>query len=371
MRTPDEMFIILSGTTAYQATNSAINEVAKRYRFTGKERDEETGLNYHGARYYATWLARWTAIDPLEIKYAGISPYNYGLNNPVSYYDPTGMSPQDDRRIQTYSQAVATHTTNFELGAVRQMAGGIIRYADAILTPSYSKDDRLVGYEVYSSTVHTEMPLLEIGANAVGDFKKRYGNGLWAGAILGETSTDPNIKRAGAEYSVGHFSRAWDAVKEANSEAWSDPTFRANFFLSWANASLGFISRPVPRGNINVGPGESTADNVTNTPKVKWPSIQVRQWYEEQIEKLDLNVAYTEENARRLSTQRNLLKIEAREMMANRQAAADLEITDPIRSFASYVEKYTAKGFKGEALWEKIIKQTKTPNASVTKRVFE
>ena len=38
------------GTTSYQATNSAIKAAAKRYRFTGQERDEETGLNYHNAR---------------------------------------------------------------------------------------------------------------------------------------------------------------------------------------------------------------------------------------------------------------------------------------------------------------------------------
>ena len=37
----------------------------KRYRFTGKERDEESGLYYHGARYYAPWLARWVSSDPL------------------------------------------------------------------------------------------------------------------------------------------------------------------------------------------------------------------------------------------------------------------------------------------------------------------
>ena len=33
----------------------------KRYRFTGKERDEESGLSYHGARYYAPWLGRWAS----------------------------------------------------------------------------------------------------------------------------------------------------------------------------------------------------------------------------------------------------------------------------------------------------------------------
>ena len=53
------------GTTAYQASNSAINAVAKRYRFSGKERDEESGLYYHGARYYAPWLGRWTAVGRL------------------------------------------------------------------------------------------------------------------------------------------------------------------------------------------------------------------------------------------------------------------------------------------------------------------
>ena len=82
------------GTTAYQASNSAINALAKRYRYTGKERDEETGLYYHGARYYIPWLAVWTAIDPMEADYAGMSPYNYAFNNPVMLNDPSGADPQ-------------------------------------------------------------------------------------------------------------------------------------------------------------------------------------------------------------------------------------------------------------------------------------
>lgn len=53
------------GTTAYHARNAAIKSAAKRYRFTGMERDEESGLEYHGARYYAPWLARWLSCDPL------------------------------------------------------------------------------------------------------------------------------------------------------------------------------------------------------------------------------------------------------------------------------------------------------------------
>jgi RHS repeat-associated protein len=50
------------GCTSYQAARSQ-TDTAKRYRCTGKERDEESGLDYYGARYYAAWLGRWTACD--------------------------------------------------------------------------------------------------------------------------------------------------------------------------------------------------------------------------------------------------------------------------------------------------------------------
>ncbi len=78
------------GTSSYQAKSNTINAVAKRYRYTGKERDEESGLYYHGARYYVPWLCRWCAVEPLESKYGGKSPYQYCDNNPVINIDPDG-----------------------------------------------------------------------------------------------------------------------------------------------------------------------------------------------------------------------------------------------------------------------------------------
>lgn len=51
------------GSTSYQAVGSQ-TETPKRYRYTGKERDADNGLYYHGARYYAAWLGRWTSPDP-------------------------------------------------------------------------------------------------------------------------------------------------------------------------------------------------------------------------------------------------------------------------------------------------------------------
>jgi RHS repeat-associated protein len=52
------------GNSTFQAGRSAAEIRLKRYRYTGKERDEENGFTYHGARYYAPWLGRWTACDP-------------------------------------------------------------------------------------------------------------------------------------------------------------------------------------------------------------------------------------------------------------------------------------------------------------------
>ena len=77
------------GTTAYQAVDKSIKAAAKRYRYTGKERDEETGFAYHGARYYAVWLGRWTACDPEGLK-GGINLYAYVEARPTIAADPAG-----------------------------------------------------------------------------------------------------------------------------------------------------------------------------------------------------------------------------------------------------------------------------------------
>lgn len=61
----------------------------KRYRYTGKERDEETGFYYHGARYYAPWIGRWTRCAPKELV-DGPNMYSYVYGNPLRYTDPTG-----------------------------------------------------------------------------------------------------------------------------------------------------------------------------------------------------------------------------------------------------------------------------------------
>jgi len=76
------------GSTTYQAVSSQ-TETSKRYRFTGKERDEETGFSYHGARYYAPWLGVWSSADPSGIE-SGLNLYQYVESRPTTHIDPAG-----------------------------------------------------------------------------------------------------------------------------------------------------------------------------------------------------------------------------------------------------------------------------------------
>ena len=73
----------------------------KRYRFTGRERDEESGLSYHGARYYPPWLARWLSCDPVGIA-GGLNPYRYASGRPIGRVDPSGMQ---DEPIETPAES--------------------------------------------------------------------------------------------------------------------------------------------------------------------------------------------------------------------------------------------------------------------------
>ncbi|WP_437649290.1 SpvB/TcaC N-terminal domain-containing protein [Sorangium sp. So ce362] len=87
------------GTTAYWSARSAAEVSLKRYRYIGKEKDEETGLYYYGARYYAPWLGRWTAADPAGMV-DGPGLYTYARDNPTTLFDPDGRTVTPQPPIQ-------------------------------------------------------------------------------------------------------------------------------------------------------------------------------------------------------------------------------------------------------------------------------
>jgi RHS repeat-associated protein len=161
------------GTSSYQAMSPNNDVPLKRYRYTGKERDEESGLYYHGARYYAPWLCRWTAADPIGIG-DGVNVYSYVHGNPISYSDQTG--------------------TTFTVGANEATAGGT---GGTKFTTSQQEANKVFLRDVRAGLSQAEGKLFAINAQNqltfTGDPTKVSGMSGLAQLLVGQINSTKNI----------------------------------------------------------------------------------------------------------------------------------------------------------------------------------
>lgn len=74
------------------------NAFDPKRKFSDKERDEETGLDYFGARYFANASYRWISVDPIVSNSKALSNtqlwnlYSFCRNNPIAFFDPDGRT---------------------------------------------------------------------------------------------------------------------------------------------------------------------------------------------------------------------------------------------------------------------------------------
>jgi RHS repeat-associated protein len=105
------------GTTAYSARNKELKATKKRYKYTGMERDEESGLSYHSARYYLPWMGRWGSVDPAGLVDGG-NLYGYVGGNPVLHVDTTGNQTESFKFLKGLDPAEFDPTGRFSVDDV-------------------------------------------------------------------------------------------------------------------------------------------------------------------------------------------------------------------------------------------------------------
>jgi RHS repeat-associated protein len=157
-------------------------------KFTAKERDSETGLDYFGVRYLSSAQSRFTSPDP-ENATASLSSseswnaYSYVLNNPYKYTDPDGEAPL---------------LVTAGLGAV--------------IGSTFGAGSNLLSQLVTNGWVLRDVDLRQVESAAVGGFIEGGVAGLTLGIGSGAVTIGrAAVTNAGTNVLGGFVTRLWNA----------------------------------------------------------------------------------------------------------------------------------------------------------------
>lgn len=145
------------GTTSYQAVDKDIKAAYKRYRYTSMERDEESGLEYHGVRYYLPWLGRWFSPDPIGIE-DGINVYAYVRCNPLSANDKSGKQAATSGDIVKPRAAAGDLAAELAATPETQTPVDLSPNDPRPSTGSSTLDDILNGFDTVSRWIRNYLP---------------------------------------------------------------------------------------------------------------------------------------------------------------------------------------------------------------------
>ena len=157
-----------------------------RFTFTGKERDEETGYGYFGARYMDhEMMTMWLSVDPMTDKYPSISPYAYCNWNPVKLVDPDGneaWKPDYDGNLIAEQGDNAVTLAKFMNASVSE--------AEGLLKSQGYSTDVAAGSKVKIDNVYTCN--LAAHGSLPGKDERLYYN-CWGSAIAGSQGTEIDV----------------------------------------------------------------------------------------------------------------------------------------------------------------------------------
>ena len=216
------------------------------YRYTGKERDTESGLDYFGARYYGSGIGRFSSPDwsstPEAIPYAdtgnpqSLNLYSYVRNNPLRFRDFDGHSCDPD--TVTYDKeggvTVTTHSCHLDWWPVQGLKRWFGQHPKTVKTMSavvigttavsglfdagaseaavpgeIALEEALLEGGEIAATESSETGAVESAANVV-----NKANHIFGQKSLAKHGLEDVLKSFG-----GNKEQAFEAVQKATSEA--------------------------------------------------------------------------------------------------------------------------------------------------------
>jgi len=279
------------GSTAYQAVRSQV-ETPKRYRYTGKERDQESGLYHNGVRYYAPWLGRWTSCDPIGTE-TGVNLYRYVSNNPIIKQDPTGFDEITIYHRTTEESAAAMSRAGARTDVSRShvWAGGGFYGLDTPSIPASSgaQGDVIVAQRISVDKVQDLTNARGLGARLTDAFedsqrgrsirseiyRQMYDAGDSQARTMGRRPSDADVDRYFRDYmnqQINKVAPNADVIKWRNADG---------TFTYVARRSSALVGAPTIAGRITPGgfvAGASAPRAATDAPAAKTaaPSPEAR-----------------------------------------------------------------------------------------------
>jgi RHS repeat-associated protein len=188
---------------------------ATEHHFTGKERDGETGLDYFGARYYASGMGRWMSPDwsdsPDAVPFAdfttprSLNLYSYALNNPLSSADEDGHLTCDPDTWDSATNTLHGGSCHLDWSDVSNFFGNIAQKAGN----SLSNATQLVSNYITATRDPGCMAGAMAGGATAGGIIGGVGGGLVGGA--GGTLVAPGVGTLGGG-ATGAFEGAKDGA---------------------------------------------------------------------------------------------------------------------------------------------------------------
>ena len=225
-------------------------------KFTGKEKDKETGLYYFGARYMRPEIGRFLAIDPLGpvnsqtskanerslLTPQRLNRYAYSLNNPYRYVDPDGRYERDVHYNLTYYLAVKT---GFTQNQAKQIAAANQGVDDSRITGSFVSEEARRDYHFVTPERLNQMLQAAYSTNdltlfgqflhayqdsyAHAGFEPRYGHIIYRSAP-DKTFNDVGKANKMAEGTYRHLSNFLQRLGVAPNGNWADVRDRVDQF---------------------------------------------------------------------------------------------------------------------------------------------